>query len=303
VSPSETPPQSPGQSESQEQRESLVRGLLEITRPVNTLAAGVLTAIGAFVVGGIQSDPGAVLLAVLATWLATAGGNTINDYFDREIDAINAPERPIPRGAVGPSTALAFSGCCFLLATGSVLLLPPVAVLIAVINLGALLTYTQLFKRLPGIGNAVVALLGGSTFVFGAAAVGRPAGVAVVLFVLAGLSTLTREIIKDVEDMAGDRAEGLTTLPIAVGRRVALSIAVVVLVSAVLASPLPYLDGPFGLAYLFVVIPADLIMLSGAALSFSDPTRSQTIIKYGMFLAAAAFVVGRVARLVVMASL
>ena len=57
----------------------------------------------------------------------------------------------------------------------------------------------------------------------------------------------------------------------------------------------PSIDGTFGLPYLAVVIPADLVMLFAAAESFSDATAGQTHLKYGMFLAAAAFIVGRVA--------
>ena len=74
------------------------RGCLELARPGNAVAAGGLTFVGAFVAGGL-SAPAPTAFAVVATVLATGGGNAINDYFDREIDAINRPDRPIPRGA------------------------------------------------------------------------------------------------------------------------------------------------------------------------------------------------------------
>jgi geranylgeranylglycerol-phosphate geranylgeranyltransferase len=64
---------------------------------------------------------------------------------------------------------------------------------------------------------------------------------------------------------------------------------------AVLASPVPYLLGTFGVPYLAVVIPADAVMVYAAAVSFGDPARGQSLLKYGMFLAAVAFVVGRIA--------
>ncbi|MFB6079254.1 MAG: geranylgeranylglycerol-phosphate geranylgeranyltransferase [Halarchaeum sp.] len=266
------------------------RGFFDLCRATNSVAAGVLTFIGAYVAG--RPFAAAALAAALATVAATAAGNAINDYFDRDIDAINAPDRPIPRGAVSPRGALAFSVLLFGLAVALALTLPPLAIAIAVVNLVALVAYTELFKGLPGAGNAVVAYLGGSTFLFGAAAVGRPFAGA-VLFALAALSTFAREVVKDVEDVAGDREEGLNTLPIAVGERRACWVAVAVLALAVLASPLPYARGLFGVAYLAVVVPADLVMAYAAYLAFDDPTRSQSLLKYGMFLAAAAFVVGR----------
>ncbi|MFB6142822.1 MAG: geranylgeranylglycerol-phosphate geranylgeranyltransferase [Halorientalis sp.] len=271
------------------------RGLLELTRPVNAVAAGVLTLVGAFVATADALLVAPVGAAVAATVLATGAGNAINDYFDREVDRVNDPHRPIPRGVVQPRSALAFSVALFLVAVVVALaLLPPLAIAIAVVNLLALVSYTELFKGLPGVGNALVAYLGGSTFLFGGAAVGN-VGPTVVLFVLAALSTFTREIIKDVEDVAGDSQEGLRTLPVAVGERRSLTLAMGLLVVAALASPLPYLLGTFGAAYLALVIPADVLMLWAGYESFARPSVGQSWLKYGMFLAAAAFVAGRAA--------
>ncbi|WP_435363688.1 geranylgeranylglycerol-phosphate geranylgeranyltransferase [Haloarchaeobius sp. DYHT-AS-18] len=283
-----------------------VTGLVELTRPVNAVAAGFLTFIGAFVAvgadvtvvsAGIESPAVRTLAAGVTTVLATGGGNAINDYFDRDIDRINAPDRPIPRGAVSARGTLAFSVLLFALAAAFALLLPALAIGIAVFNLLALVAYTEWFKGTPGFGNLLVAYLGGSTFLFGGAAVGDAAASA-TLFLLAALSTVSREVIKDVEDIAGDREEGLRTLPIAVGERRALLLASTALVAAVLASPVPYLRETLGIAYLIAVLPADALMLYAAYEGYSDPTASQTHLKYGMFLAAAAFIVGRVAVLV-----
>lgn len=271
-----------------------VRGLVAITRPVNAVAAGALTFVGAVVAGELGATV-AVAAAVGATVLAVAAGNTINDYFDREIDRINQPDRPIPSGAVTPREALAFSAVLFAVAVALALTLPILAIAIAVVNLFALVAYTKLFKGLPGVGNVVVGYLGGSTFLFGAAAVGRITESVVVLFALAALSTVAREIIKDIEDVAGDRREGLNTLPIAVGDRPAHWIAIALLAVALVASPLPYLLDTFGWPYLVVVAVADLVMAAAAIEGFSDPTASQEHLSYAMFLAGSAFVLGRIA--------
>jgi geranylgeranylglycerol-phosphate geranylgeranyltransferase len=277
-----------------------LRGFVELTRPVNSIAAGVLTFIGSFVAVELAATPQSVVpvaAAMAATVLATGAGNAINDYFDRDIDRINNPERAIPRGAVSPRGALWFSVTLFLAAVVLALaLLPLLAIAIAVVNLLALVSYTELFKGLPGVGNALVAYLGGSTFLFGGAAVGRIEPT-IVLFLLAALSTLAREIIKDVEDVSGDREEGLNTLPIAIGERRSLVLAVGLLVVAAGTSPMPYLTGIFGVAYLAVVVPADLVMLYAGYEGLSDPAAGQSLLKYGMFLAAAAFVVGRASTL------
>jgi geranylgeranylglycerol-phosphate geranylgeranyltransferase len=170
--------------------------------------------------------------------------------------------------------------------------LPILAIAIAVVNLLALIAYTEFFKGLPGVGNLVVAYLGGSTFLFGGAAVGEPLAPG-VLFALAALSTASREVIKDVEDVAGDREEGLNTLPIALGDRQSLHLATAGLLLAVAASPLPYVLGTFGVAYLALVLPADALMLYAAFVAYRDPSTGQAYLKYAQFVAVFAFLAGR----------
>ncbi|RBI59792.1 geranylgeranylglycerol-phosphate geranylgeranyltransferase [halophilic archaeon] len=276
-----------------------IRGLIELTRPGNAIASGVLTFTGAFVAQGseILSHLGASSAATITTILATGAGMAINDYFDRDIDRINNPERPIPRGAVEPRTVLVFSLVLFAIAGAFALTLPVLATIIAVLNLIALITYTEFFKGLPGVGNLLVSYLGGSTFLFGAAAAGNLTSAVGVLFLLAALSTFAREVIKDVEDLAGDREEGLNTLPISVGRRPALILAMAVLVVGMLASPIPYFIGTFGAAYLILVAPAVLVMLYSGYRSFDDPAGGQSLLKYGMYISAVAFIGGRLALL------
>jgi len=265
---------------------------LEITRPGNVAFTGALAVIGAFVAGGVLTRPLAVCAAVVAATTVTAGGNTINDYFDRHIDAVNRPERPIPRGAISARTALLYSLGLF--GTGFVasLLLPLWGTVIVVGNALGLLAYTQLFKPLPGVGNALIAVVMPSNLLLGGAAVGDVRAT-VVLFALAAIATLSREIIKDVEDIDGDRREGLRTLPIAIGESPSLWFGLVSIVVAVAASVLPYLTGTFGTVYLVAVLPANVTMLAAASYAFVDPGSGQRWLKIGMVFAALAFVVGR----------
>ncbi|MFC7139077.1 geranylgeranylglycerol-phosphate geranylgeranyltransferase [Halosimplex aquaticum] len=268
------------------------RGFVELTRPGNAVASGALTAIGAFVASASTDQLPVVTAAVAATVFAVAGGNTINDYFDRDIDRINDPDRPIPSGRVSARGALAGSVVLFALATVCALFLPTLALAIAAVNLLLLIAYTEFFKGTPGAGNALVAYLGGSTFLFGGATV-EHVPPTVVLALLAAVSTLAREIIKDVEDVEGDREEGLRTLPVVIGERRALLVALALLVVAAVASPLPYLLDMLGVAYLVVVAPAVALMLYAGYEGFGDPAVAQGHLKYGMFLAILSFVVGR----------
>ena len=215
------------------------------------------------------------------------------------IDRINQPDRAIPHGAVTPREALGFSIVLFAIAVMFVLTLPVLAIVIAGVNLFALVAYTKLFKGVMGLGNVVVGYLTGSAFLFGAAAVGSVTVTVLVLFTLAALSTVAREIVKDVEDMEGDREEGLRTLPVVIGARTSLVLAAIALALAVLASPVPFVRETFGLAYLILVIPCDLLMLYSVYEGFNSPKAGQTHLKYSMYLAAGAFLMGQATALIV----
>lgn len=270
-----------------------LRGLVLLARPGNVIGAGVLTLVGAFVAAGTD-ELALSAAAIAATALGTAAGNAINDYFDREIDAINRPNRPIPSGLIAPKAAKYYAGGLFALAVFLTLaLLPPAAIAIAAINLVLLTTYTQFFKATPGLGNAVVGFLVGSAIWFGGAAAGDlPA--TLVIGLLAGLATFSREVLKDMEDIPGDRSEGLATLPIRFGSTLAWRVAVLAMVVGALISPIPYLDGTFGLAYLIALVPALFVMGYGAFEGRTQPGRGQRLLKVGMYLALLAFLLGRV---------
>lgn len=270
---------------------SQVRGIFGLSRPGNAIGAGLLTGIGVVVAGGASSGPTNAAVAVLATSLAVAAGNTINDYVDREIDRINEPDRPIPRGAVSPTTALWVTAILFTVAGVLTLTLPATAIAIATLNLFLLLTYTTWFKGTVGAGNVVVAYLVGSTFVYGGAAVGNATAV-LELAVLAALATFAREVLKDVEDIDGDRASGLTTIPIRFGERAALVVGSIALLAAVAVSPLPYLSGTTEPPYLVLVGVANAIAIVAVRESLRNVSRGQRLTKIAMFVALVAFAVG-----------
>lgn len=260
--------------------------LVEVMRPANAVFAGVATVVGAFV-AGFELEPAAV--AAVVTALGTGAGNSVNDYYDADIDAVNRPERPIPSGRLPQRDAVVLTAALFAAALAlTVAFLPMLAIAIGVVNLVLLVVYSSHLKRTPLVGNVVVAFLSGSAFLFGGAAVGD-ASTTLVLFALAALVTLGREVVKDLEDVEGDREEGARTVPIVWGRRYALAIAAGSVGVAVGLAPLPYLFQGFGGSYLAVVSVACGVALYGVAASAGDPGRGQRVLKAAMAVALAAF--------------
>ena len=263
---------------------------LEIMRPGNCLMAGIAALIGLLVADSSPAPPTAFLVA-LAVFAVTGAGNVVNDYFDREIDSVNRPDRPIPGGRISPDRALAWSMILFALGCLAALFINPLALAIAIFNSVLLYLYARNLKVTPFAGNLAVGYLTGSTFLFGGAA-GNNVEITAFLFLLASLATLAREIEKDIEDLAGDMASGARTLPIVIGEGRSSILAALFVVAAIVLSYL----APLGRAYIVAVTVADLLFLVAlASIIRGEAPRAQKMLKMGMAAALAAFLVAALA--------
>jgi len=188
-----------------------------------------------------------ILIHVFATItvLITASGYLINDYFDYETDVINRKTAKIPKyhNLMLYYTIVFFGfGMAWWMAdyVGNVSL--------SIIYLGAILMlylYSARWKRKVLIGNLVVAgFTAGVPLILLVAewdflqlqeeAVANEIVAVLLIFgVFAFLINLTREIIKDIEDMEGDKAAGYRTLPLTYGltitKRVAGGVSLILL--------------------------------------------------------------------------
>ena len=93
--------------------------LLKLGRVSNLPTVWTNTLAGTLVAGGSWQDP-RIAIVVVAMSLFYEGGMFLNDYFDREIDARERPERPIPSFEIAPATVAAIGSG--MIAAGLVLL-------------------------------------------------------------------------------------------------------------------------------------------------------------------------------------
>ncbi len=160
-----------------------------------------------------------------------------------------------------------------------------------------MIAYEVQFKASGWSGNLLIGWLVGSLFLFGGFTVYggqvRPVLIATSLALLAGLSTVGREVVKDIEDVAGD--VGRTTLPKRLGIPAAGRVAQAFLVAAVALSLLPFALGTLGVAYLAIVGVADAIFIYAALYSTRSPGRSERAMKVAMVVALVAFLAGGLA--------
>lgn len=281
-----------------------IKAFVKISRAGNCLMAGIEVIIAAMVGIGIGIDLklylSPILLAFLAAVFITAGGNAINDYFDWEIDEKSQShkkrERPIPSGKIVPTEAMEFAIVCFAIGSLAAIFINLLSCFIAVINVALLSFYSQEIKKSGFPGNITISYLVGSTVLFGGAAVGNITAIGIwILFALVFFANLGREIIKDIEDISGDKGKR-ETLPMKIGIKKSVIIADCCIIFAVILSPLPLIYNVLGLGYL-LVIGADIIFIWVVLVSFKNARenahRAQQIVKYGgMFTALIAFLLG-----------
>jgi geranylgeranylglycerol-phosphate geranylgeranyltransferase len=270
-----------------------IKAFLEITRPHNCFLAGLVGLLGSIVAAGHFPDLKISVLVFLVVTLGCSGGNTINDYFDYEIDRINRPERPLPRGAMTRKAAFWYALLLFALGLGLAALVNLYAFVLALAAYTAMFLYAWKLKPMPFVGNLVVASLTGATPLYGAVAVGE-LGLAGYLALCAFLVNVAREVIKDIEDVEGDLAKGARTLPIIWGKKRAAYVGVLFALLTVVSSFLPVRMG-VGVGY-WAMVPVDAVIIYAAWLILKSQDtgsahRAQVLLKASIFLAVTAFLI------------
>ena len=274
---------------------------VEILRPGNAIMGGIVVILIAIIDRSFNLS---IILAFLAVFFETAAGNVINDYFDYQIDLINKPERPIPSGRISLTAGRNYSYVLFLLGTICGFLIsyltqnwiPFIIVLIADV---VLYLYAYKLKSTPLIGNLAVGFMTGFGFVFAGFSLNNPEIVLTSIYLgfFAFVMTTARELVKDIEDMEGDKAEGAKTLPILYGEKITATLAFILIIIDCALCPLLYFINIFGFYYLIVIAIAVLLFIYSAFLIIKNQDRKTAgkvskYLKIGMLIAFVAFIFG-----------
>lgn len=201
------------------------RDVIELFKPITWFPP-----MWAFMCGAVSSGAG-----LDGRWLFVLGGvllagplvcgtsQVVNDWFDRHVDAINEPDRPIPSGRVAGRWALYIA----IIATGvSALvgwLLGPIVFVAALVGLALAWAYSAppfRFKTSGWTGPAVVGLTyeGLSWFTGAAVMLGAmPSNEVLIVLVLYSLGAHGIMTLNDFKAVEGDRETGLKSLPVVLG--------------------------------------------------------------------------------------
>ena len=253
-----------------------LEGFVRLTRPPNCIMMGFAVAVGA-ILGFSQLSDFAwfrVFYGALTGIFLTAASMALNDYYDRAIDTINEPARPIPSGAVTPKEALFFTGVLSAVGFGFAFFTSLICFVVAIIAWAILMAYVTVGKRSGLPGNFLVSACVAIPFLYGSLALSDLVPLNVLLFAaMAFLSNTGREITKGIVDVKGDLTEGVKTLAVRYGEKKAAITAAVFYVSAVCLTPIPLLLGLVSVWFIPFVLVTDVGLVVSSASLLKDHSR------------------------------
>jgi len=275
---------------------NLILGFIKLLRPLNIAVAAFSVLVSAYILGVYEQYY--ILTYVIIVVIAYNGAaNAFNDYCDYEIDLINRPNRPLSRGMITSFQALCFAVILFAIGSVIAFQLPFYASLTAVgIAMPLIIIYSIRIKGTPLLGNIAVAMILGLTFVFCGLAFNK-LGPMIMPAILAFGLTLVRELIKDIADVEGDNYAGLKTLPLVIGKKKAITVAMIKAVLIGLVSLIPYYLNIYGNYYLILLvigveIPlAIVVVLFMKSSSITTARQSEKLLKFSTIMGLTAILV------------
>lgn len=271
---------------------------IKLTRPLNCLITGLVVLVGGVISSSQDSIEINLILASTVAAIVAASGNVINDMFDIEIDKIAHPDRPLANGKLKIVEAKIFNIVLIIISTSISLILNYRILLITLFALTLLYFYSYLLKKIPLLGNVVIAFLTALAFLFGGIAVDNISG-AIIPAIFAFLINLIRELVKDAEDYEGDKTYNVNTFPIKFGmkrtKQIALAISIVLIVFTIY----PFAERIYRIEYFVVVmsIVNPILVYSLKKLFENDDKKSfqrvSSILKSDMILGLIAIYLGK----------
>jgi geranylgeranylglycerol-phosphate geranylgeranyltransferase len=237
------------------------KGVIQIFRPELPFAAGICVVLGEVVALGSFPSLREIALGFLCGFFISGSAIVLNDYFDLEVDRVNAPERPLPAGLITPSEAILITAVTSLLGlTAAWLISLPAFVLCVIFGIIGFL-YNGKFKEAGLPGNLMVSASVGITFILGGMTVEEPWNKIVWCFAaMAFFIDLGEEIAGDAMDSEGDKKRNSKSIALVRGRRFALSVSSLCFALAVSISFVPALLRWMGTVYLLLIFITDLLI-------------------------------------------
>jgi geranylgeranylglycerol-phosphate geranylgeranyltransferase len=239
-----------------------LRACAELIRMDLALGAGFFLVAGEILAYGGLPPFDQVLFGFLTLFFIAGSANISNDYFDREVDRINLPGRPLPSGRITVAELWVLFFLFTAAGLASAAFLGPLVLVVVLILWGISLLYNMKLKEYGLSGNLIVATCLGMMFVTGGIITGTINGGVLTFAALAFFFDLGEEIASDTMDVKGDQVRSSESLAKRWGRDRAITVAGLMYGIFFVLTILPFLTGWLGYDYLFLVAIMDLVMIS-----------------------------------------
>ena len=276
------------------------RGLIALLRLPYWLMTGGLSLLTAFAItkNPLSLSVQTILLIFFSMAFITSAGFAINDYFDRETDAVIKPKRPIPSGALTLKQVVAISGLLFALGLIMAFFINWLSFIIIAADSLLLLIYSTFVKRKSGfVANVLVGILTGTAFMYGEATIsGTVSLISLSLYPIA-FGTIGGNVLRDILSLDGDAKIGYPTLPQKIGITGSAKTAAVFFTLTGLLAPLPYFLGNFGVYYLPLILLWSVLLIYSSirlvtsASSVSNVRKYERIVTMSMILLPLALII------------
>ncbi|MHA2280662.1 MAG: geranylgeranylglycerol-phosphate geranylgeranyltransferase [Promethearchaeota archaeon] len=287
------------------------KDIIEILRPLNDIMGSLSVIIGILntrIGVDISILTFNIILGVLTYFFLAGSGNIINDYYDIEIDKINRPERPIPRGAISLKQAktlwiiTALIGIVIAIIHNFLFQIIYLSIIIAVLMTFIGWLYAAWGKKSGFVGNIIVSASFSIGLIYGAILNNSNVPFYIYFFFSAAFfGLLSREIIKGCEDIEGDKTEGVKTLAIRIGIKKSTYIAMIFAILAMVFYILPYFTNILNpllflisMAFGLIVVLFAVILMVKGNLVRENFKKISLLLKIGAYLGLVAFLLASI---------
>jgi geranylgeranylglycerol-phosphate geranylgeranyltransferase len=265
-----------------------VRGLIALLRLPYWMMTGGLALLTSYAITKGALNPEIALLTFLSMAFITSAGFSLNDYFDRESDAVIKPKRPIPSGTLSLKQVVAISVILFVGGLSLAAWINQLSLILLLIDSILLVVYSATVKRKSGFAaNILVGILTGTAFLYGEAVTLGSNVISPTSLTLASLSlypiacgTIGGNVLRDILSLEGDSKVGYPTLPQKIGNINSVKTAAFFFTATGVLAPLPFLLNQFTIYYLPLIMIWSILLIYSSIRLVTSASTVQNVRKY-----------------------
>jgi geranylgeranylglycerol-phosphate geranylgeranyltransferase len=258
-----------------------VRGLIALLRLPYWMMTGGLSLLTAFAIAREMLNLQTVALTFFSMAFITSAGFSVNDYFDKESDAVIKPKRPIPSGTLSSKQVVAISVVLFAIGLSLAFLINPLSFVILMIDSILLLLYSAFVKRKSGFAaNILVGILVGTAFIYGEATISNTVSLISLSLYPVACGTIGGNVLRDILSLEGDSRIGYPTLPQKIGNKKSVKVATFCFIVTGVLAPLPYALGKFSVYYLPSILLWTVLLIYSSIRLLTSVSIVENVQKY-----------------------